>query len=100
MKDRKNVPTVDGAATLNPSTRSAAPARSMPTWSMQVPPASIAATSDSTLRPGFAEPVPTHLSTSAPSPRRAINVAGANSPAQATIPPMIKGRSQPVDTVR
>ena len=54
---------------------------------MWVAPASIAATSVNTLRPGLEEPVLTHASINASRPRRTINVAGTTSPALATIPP-------------
>ena len=53
---------------------------------MWVAPASIAATSVNTLRPGLEEPVLTHASINA-SNQDGINVADTTSPALATIPP-------------
>jgi len=53
---RKNVPSVDGAATSCPSSASVRPARSTSQSSMQSAPNAIAETSVITLRPGFAAP--------------------------------------------
>jgi hypothetical protein len=52
VKARKNVPSVDGAMTRCPSTEEVAPERSMSAWSMWLPPATMACTKVSTLRPG------------------------------------------------
>ena len=55
-KLRGNVPRVDGAFTVQPSTRPAPPARMASASAMQSPPASAEATRVSSLSPAFARP--------------------------------------------
>ena len=55
-KLRRNVPRVEGALTMHPSTEEVRPARSASASSMQSPPASAEATSVSILSPAFARP--------------------------------------------
>ena len=55
-KLRRNVPRVEGALTMHPSTEEVRPARSASASSMQSPPASAEATSVSSLSPAFARP--------------------------------------------
>ena len=52
VKARRKVPSVDGAITRCPSTEAVAPERSTSAWSMWLPPATMACTKVSTLRPG------------------------------------------------
>ena len=55
-KLRRNVPRVEGALTMHPSTEEVRPARSTSASSMQSPPASAEATSVSILSPALARP--------------------------------------------
>ena len=87
-KLRRNVPSVDGALTTQPSTEEVLPARNTSASSMQSPPARADATRVSILspvlaRPG-ASPRSTWLSTSWLKPRRPARVTGRISPALAT----------------
>ena len=84
-KLRRNVPRVEGALTMHPSTEEVRPARSASASSMQSPPASAEATSVSILSPAFARPGAsprsTWLPTSSRRPRRWARVTGRSSPA-------------------
>jgi hypothetical protein len=85
---RKNVPSVEGAATGWPSTSPVRPARSTSQSSMQSAPNAIAEISVMTLAPAFAapgrSPRPTVSSTSASIPSRSASVAQSTIPASAT----------------
>ena len=88
VKARKKVPSVDGAMTRCGSTAAVAPERSTSAWSMCEPPATMACTNVSTLRPGIAPPTrpkrPTVALTRDSRSRRATSVATNNKPALAT----------------
>ena len=87
-KLRRKVPSVNGAFTVHPSTRSVPPARSASASSMQSPPASADATSVMILAPVLARPGASprsrRRSTSSGRPRCRASVAGRISPALLT----------------
>ena len=87
-KLRRNVPRVDGAFTVQPSTRPVPPERSASASSMQSPPASAEATRVSSLSPAFARPgaAPRSrwASVSSRRPSRSASVAGSSRPAWST----------------
>ena len=88
LKLRRNVPRVEGALAVKPSTRAVPPARSTSASSMQSPPARAEATRVIILSPVFARPGAPPRSRcfrrSSGRPRRRARVAGRISPALAT----------------
>ena len=88
LKLRRNVPRVEGALAVKPSTAGGPPARSTSASSMQSPPARAEATRVIILSPVFprpgALPRSRHCWTSWGRPRRRARVAGRISPALAT----------------
>src|SRR5215207_2779827 len=86
--DRRKVPTVEAAMTRWPSTLAVDPQRSSSTSSMQSPPAIMAWTRVSSLRPGRAapgwSPRSTSWSVACSIPSRSAKVAGSSNPALAT----------------